>query len=323
MTTLKSSIMGIPYLNRFILEKCPQNTVHKIHLNELAGKTLVIDTSIYLYKYVGTGALLEQMYLMISIMLHYNITPIFVFDGKPPQEKHDLLVQRRIQKCEASRKCLEIQQVLSIATNHEEKQSLQLELEHLKKQCITITMNHIHLTKELFDSYGVQYICADGEADQICAYLVLSGQAWGCVSDDMDMFVLGCPRVFRHFSLLNHNVVYYDLNIILSHLTMSFDDFKTAMILSGTDYSQSLDKSISLDTTISHYMNWRSDIDNGSFYSWLLVNTDYIKNVEQFKKTWELFDVSSVGERGLIMNRPILNMTKLRNILTGVGFIFV
>ena len=315
--------MGIPYLNRFILDKCPQNTVHKIHLSELAGKTLVVDTSIYLYKYVGAGALLEQMYLMISIMLHYNITPIFVFDGKPPQEKHDLLVQRRIQKCEASHKCLEIQQVLSITTSHEEKQSLQLELEHLKKQCITITMQHIQMTKELFDAYGVQYICADGEADQICAYLVVSGQAWGCVSDDMDMFVLGCPRVFRHFSLLNHNVVYYDLNIILSHLGMSFDDFKTAMILSGTDYSQPLDHSVSLDTTISHYMNWRNNSVHDSFYSWLITNTDYIKNDEQYKKTWELFDASGVGQRELIVNRPVLNMDKLRNLLMDAGFIFV
>ncbi len=314
--------MGIPYLNRFILEKCPQNTVHKIHLNELAGKTLVIDTSIYLYKYVGAGALLEQMYLMISIMLHYNITPIFVFDGKPPQEKHDLLVQRRLQKCEASRKCLEIQQVLAMTTNHEEKQSLQLELEHLKKQCISITMQHIQITKELFDAYGVQYICADGEADQICAYLVVSGQAWGCVSDDMDMFVLGCPRVFRHFSLINHNVVYYDLNIILSHLEMSFDDFKTVMILSGTDYSQPLDMARSLEMTIEHYMKWRSDAENGSFYHWLITNTDYIKNEEQYKKTWELFDISHVGDRELNMNRPVLDMTKLRNLLMDAGFIF-
>lgn len=315
--------MGIPYLNRFILDKCPQNTVHKIHLNELTGKTLVIDTSIYLYKYVGAGALLEQMYLMISIMLHYNITPIFVFDGKPPQEKHDLLVQRRIQKCEASCKCLEIQQVLSITTSHEEKQSLQLELEHLKKQCITITMQDIHNTKELFDAYGVQYICADGEADHICAYLVVSGQAWGCVSDDMDMFVLGCPRVFRHFSLLNHNVVYYDLNIILSHLGMSFDDFKTAMILSGTDYSQPLDMSRSLEMTITHYVDWRNNSVHDSFYEWLLTHTDYIKNVEQFEKTWTLFDISQVGVRDFNMNRPVFNMDKLMNLLLRVGFIFV
>ena len=44
--------MGIPKLNKLLLEKC-ENTelIKKINLHELSGKTIAIDTSIYLYKF--------------------------------------------------------------------------------------------------------------------------------------------------------------------------------------------------------------------------------------------------------------------------------
>ena len=80
--------MGIPKLNKLLLEKC-NNTdfIRKIHLKELEGKTIVIDTSIYLYKFSAQNRLIENFYLLISLFLHNNITPLFVFDGKPPPEK--------------------------------------------------------------------------------------------------------------------------------------------------------------------------------------------------------------------------------------------
>ena len=263
------------------------------------------------------------MYLMISIMLHYKITPIFVFDGKPPPEKHELLLQRRLEKCEASRKCLELQDLLSITTN--DTHVLQNELELLKKQCVSITMRDIHQTKELFEYYGIQYICADGEADHICAHLVSSGKAWGCISDDMDMFVFGCPRVYRHFSLLNHTIIYYELDIILKHIDMSFEDFKIAMIVSGTDYN--ISSSGSLAETLDYYMKWRNDpssrIFSHTFYEWLIENTDYIKNKELLLKTWQMFDISNIVSHDLVIKRPIKHMEKLRRLLAEVGFIFI
>jgi 5'-3' exonuclease len=67
-------------------------------MSELAGKRIAIDVSIYLYKFTGDGALLENMYLMLSIFRHYRITPVFVFDGKPPDEKRELLDQRKEDK---------------------------------------------------------------------------------------------------------------------------------------------------------------------------------------------------------------------------------
>ena len=46
-------------------------------------------------------ALMEQMYLMINLFRFYNIIPIFVFDGKPPEEKRELINQRKEMRKEA------------------------------------------------------------------------------------------------------------------------------------------------------------------------------------------------------------------------------
>lgn len=79
--------MGIKYLNRFFLDNCKKKSIFKTHLNILSGKRIVVDTSIYLYKYAVDNAIIENMFLLISIFKKYNIEPIFIFDGRPPPEK--------------------------------------------------------------------------------------------------------------------------------------------------------------------------------------------------------------------------------------------
>ena len=85
--------MGIKDLNKIVRSYCKKST-KIISLKELSGKTIVIDISIYLYRFAKENTLIENIFLMISIFHYYHITPIFVFDGKPPIEKRDLLIQR-------------------------------------------------------------------------------------------------------------------------------------------------------------------------------------------------------------------------------------
>lgn len=93
--------MGIKYLNKFLLNNCSKNSIKKVSFSFFSGKTIVIDTSIYIYKFVGEDSLIENMYLLISIFKKYNITPLFVFDGKPPIEKKELLIYRKNKKQDA------------------------------------------------------------------------------------------------------------------------------------------------------------------------------------------------------------------------------
>ena len=57
--------MGIARLNRFIRKHCPQ-CLHKTKLEDLSGKALAIDTSIYLYQFKAKGSIITNMYMMCS-----------------------------------------------------------------------------------------------------------------------------------------------------------------------------------------------------------------------------------------------------------------
>ena len=133
---------------------------------------------------------------------------------------------------------------------------------------IESALEDIENVKKLMDLYGVCYTQAEGEADALCAKLVMKNEAYACLSEDMDMFVYGCPRVLRYISLLNSNVVLYNLKDILYILDLSLDEFKQLCILSGTDY------------------NVKDKISNDIYQS--------IKLFQKYKKSEKYFAFSSV-----------------------------
>ena len=103
--------MGIRNLNRVLRDNCPES-IRCISLSDLSGKRIAVDISIYLYKYEAENALLENMYVMLSIFRHYNIIPIFIFDGKPPPEKRALLIKRKEDREEAQQEYEKLQKQL-------------------------------------------------------------------------------------------------------------------------------------------------------------------------------------------------------------------
>lgn len=325
--------MGIKNLNRFLLDNCNKKSITKIHLSKLSGKKLVIDVSIYLYKFLSENALLENMYLFISILKQYDIIPVFIFDGKPPPEKKQLLINRLVGKMEAEKKYLNIKEQLLIETSEEKKEEKLLEMELLKKQFIRVKDDDLRKVKGLFDAYGVSYFVAPSEADQLCAYLNKSEQVWGCISDDMDMFLYGCKFVIRHISLLNHTAVLYDTDRILSDLKMSSQIFNEIMILSGTDYN--INNETSLNETIKWYYEYmkyfnKEEKNNKKaygFYLWLVKNTKYIKNYELLLRTYQMFQIENNDCLHIFKvendRNNNIEFDKLYNIMEKEGFLFV
>jgi flap endonuclease-1 len=224
--------MGIRHLNKYLREKCP-NSIRCVNMSDLNGKIIAVDISIYLYKYESEDALMENIYLMLSIFIYYNIIPIFVFDGKPPAEKYALLQQRKENKLNAMTQYEKIKEKLDVDDiDEDEKQEMLTTMDHLKKQFIFMNRDKIEKVKELIRAYGATYYDAPGEADELCAMLVAKKKAWACMSEDMDLFVYGCPRVMRYFSLSSHNAVLYYMKGILQELHMSQDEFREICVLS-------------------------------------------------------------------------------------------
>lgn len=327
--------MGIRYLNTFIKNKCKgTQSIQQINFSDLEYKKIVVDTSIYLYKFLEDDALLENMYYMISLFRYYKIIPIFVFDGKPPTEKNALLEERRKLKQQAY---AELNKLKSQYETVEKCQRLEYEnkLKELKKQCIFLTQDNIISIKSLMTAMGVAYYQAEGEADVTCTKMVIDKQAYACLSEDMDMFVYGCPRVLRYMSLIKKTMILYKLPDILQTLNMTFDEFKGICVLAGTDYNkQSADfhqNKPELLNVITYFNLYKSKYPNTnnnlfSFYTWLLNNTSYITNQEKYDeliKIYHMFNTSNINTPNLSISINKININNVKNILKPEGFIFV
>ena len=326
--------MGIKHLNRFLLDECSDHAIRKIHFAEFSNQIIIVDTSIYMYKFMEKNALLEHMYLLISIFRTYNITPIFIFDGKPPPEKKDVIEYRKQEKKNAEDKFHQLQSQLANDSYTEEGlQEIQAEMVELKKRFIRIKDTDFVHIKALMTAYGIMYFESRGEADQLCAFLVKHNYAWACMSDDMDMFLYGCPRVIRHVSLSNQTATLYDTMRILKELRMNLKSFKEILVLSGTDYNMH-DKT-SLHETIKYYLQYTKSPDQSTttFYDWLCANTAYIHDRKQLDRVNAMFDLARFSLNNNEEIRKIIDClpfrlgeirrNDLRQVMHADGFIFV
>ena len=106
---------------------------------------------------------------------------------------------------------------------NEEKKALEVEMDALRRQFIRVQDQDIANVKELMDAYGVNYVDSPCEVDELCLFCK-TGIADACISDDMDMFLYGCPY-HEIFSLMNHSVVWYTA-YTLSELDFNEKDFR-------------------------------------------------------------------------------------------------
>lgn len=267
--------MGVRNLNRIFKNNCANTeAIKRIPLSELKGKKIAIDTSIYLYKFKLQGLLLK-FYEFCSVMRHYDIIPIFVFDGKPPMEKKEEIKKRKEKKKEAETKIIELETIVSKMGNTDDdkhrKNEIEDQIDYLKTQSIYISKNNIEDVKKLMRSLGVSYIDAPSEAEKLCAYLYHTKQVHGCLSEDMDLFLYGVNNVYRYLSLYKNEVVQYDLNKILEKIDLTQHDLMSVCILSGCDYTDNTRNLYSLINSFKKIKNTDEIIYKDDFIDWFQV----------------------------------------------------
>ena len=289
--------MGIKYFNRYLRDTCNKSAIKRIDFKYLSGKRIVIDTSIFLYRFKKKNALLENMFLLMSMFNHYNITPLFVFDGQPPEEKRQVLLQRVAKKKEAREKMWELKQQVKDLDEDvkdidaEEIERLKTQIVQLEKESTRITKKDFEKVKTLMDLYHIAYINAPEEADQLCAYLVNSGIAWACMTDDMDMFIYNCKRVLRDPNMMTHDMMLYSTDEIIQQIGIPNDVLILLLLLLGTDYHTvdniQYPKIDSFQTVLHWYKSYEEDpvaqTSHIWFYPWLvqyeLITLDFEKEL--------------------------------------------
>tara|TARA_B100000902_G_scaffold361495_1_gene378997 strand:+ start:1462 stop:2229 length:768 start_codon:yes stop_codon:yes gene_type:complete len=216
-----------------------------------------------------------------------NITPLFIFDGAKPKEKSEELDRRRENRKKAWEK---YDSILNNLKEYEKNSfEIQKELSKLKRQCVKVKHTHIEDVKNLITCFGMTYIVADGEADKLCAELVIHKKAYACMSDDMDLFMYGCPVVLRLFNVQRKTLIVYKLDNILSSLKMNLNNFKIMCILSGTDYNINYNRN-SIFKIYKNYLLYNNRYNANNFLEWIVTqNNNY--DIDEVYNTLELFYV--------------------------------
>lgn len=337
--------MGIKNLNQFIRKECSE-AIKLMTLNELSGKVVVVDANIFMYRFLADCALLENMYSMISFFQMHNIVAVFVFDGKPPDEKRKTLNKRKHLKRVAE---MQYNKLIHETENdnhnkHNNHMSndgrwvkgteTELKLKILRRRFMRVSDADFERVWSLMRSLGVQHIVAPGEADALCAQMVLKRKAYACVSDDTDLLVYGCCRVLRHINLFDQTITMYDMNKILNILGISMKEFRQICVISGTDYNSHLTH-ISLRHALQLFKQYKlcaqsaehlGNVFAPDFYTWLHHNCDNNRIRFDYDTTmavYNMFDMTIVTNNLPAITHPMRNNELLHAVMAHENFIFV
>ena len=231
--------MGIRGLNTFIKKVCPESiTSNKI--DKFSGKIFGIDASILLYKYrhisnIDESCTNSHIIGFLNRIKYYknnNITPVFIFDGAPPEQKRITLKKRQTIKRKIYEK-IEILQDLKTDNKNEQKE-IDKEISNLSRQIINVTKTHVTEVKTLLTILGINYYDAPDEAEKYCVFLQKNGIIDYIVTDDTDVFTFGGVNILK--SSIKNDLIETDIQMFLKKIEYDNNKFVDFCILSGCDY---------------------------------------------------------------------------------------
>lgn len=329
--------MGIKNLRIILTQKCGL-AINTRKLDCYRGMTIGIDLSIFLYKYLyNNDDHIEGLTRLILRLLKNQITPIFVFDGKPPKEKSDTILQRKEKrdimcikktmldsiadmekgdfdnfKCNLL-KTIKDNDIFEIDDNeirdlyNKSSDEIKKDSEKLTKKIIYVTQYHIDSSKELFNLFGIKYIHEQCEAESLIAYLCKLNYIDGCISEDTDILANGGHLFLRNFNADKNTVDEYCLQGILDGLQLDFDKFIDLCVLCGCDYTGKIHGlgPITAHKLLLKYGSIEEIIEHNIKYD-IPVNFEYKKARELFKNpiSTEIFENI---DKNMHMKKPMID----------------
>ena len=284
--------MGIKSLTKLIKQNA-EKSIETKKLYQLSGKKVAIDASIFIYQYLmnirndnkllknkngDTTSHISGIFYKTVNYLSLGIEPIYVFDGKPPEDKNELIKERNKKAWDAKNKLKE-------SKNPED-------ILKYEKLSIRMTKKHIDDIKHLLNLMGVEYIQDEkGEAEGIASELCRIGYVDYVVTEDMDALVYNCPRMIRNNldkSIKTKDIIsVINLEEILKLLNLNQDKFIELCVLCGCDYCENIPrigyvKSLKI---IREYENIEQFLENNKTYK---IPENYLI---KYKKSIEIFNM--------------------------------
>ncbi len=231
---------------------------HETPLDALRGRTVAIDGNLELYQFLSimrtrdgrplmdgqgrvTSHLNGLLFRTTRLLVDYQICPIFVFDGPPPELKRAEVERRR----EARQKAQRAFEVAAAAGD--------LGTAWSKAVAATrLTREMVEDAKRLLSYLGLPWMQAPSEGEAQAAFLASRGDAWAVGSKDYDSLLFGAPRLVRFLAVQSTEFLpsrgrsrrvspeTLDLTEILMSLGLRREQLVDVAILVGTDFNEGI-----------------------------------------------------------------------------------
>jgi flap endonuclease-1 len=303
--------MGIKRLMNLLREKAPKS-IKSVPLSNYTGQLFALDASMAMYQFLIstqtiktgfsiaelrdeqgnlTGHLLGLLNRTLMLMEH-GIRPVWVFDGKPPEAKMNTLRGRK--------------EIKENAEKEKDEAKDQGDMEKALKfanQTIKIDQKMTDDAKKLISLLGIPVIEAPSEAEATCSILAKDKKVFAAATEDMDTLCFGCPVLIRELTGKEENIIEIKLDVALSELGLTMDEFVDLCILCGCDYCERIEgigciKAFQLikeyktiEKVIEYTEKYNKDDNHKKKMTYNKENFDFVQARELFKKP-EVIDTS-------------------------------
>ena len=227
----------------------------QLTLDDLRGRTLAVDANNMLYQFLAlirmrdgrpftdskghtTSHLVGLLLRTTRLMADYDIRPIFVFDGRPPELKMRTLEERRGYR---ERARTEWESALSRG-------------DYSTAWSKAVAMNSLTHdmkddAKKVLTLLGVPCVQAPQEGEAQAAHLAIRGDVWAANSRDYDSVLFGAPRLVRYVTVSGQEFLpskgvsrplipeLIELQKLLASLEITREQLVDLAILVGTDFN--------------------------------------------------------------------------------------
>lgn len=230
----------------------------QVTLDDLRGRSLAVDANNMLYQFLAlirmpdgrpftdskgniTSHLVGLLLRTTRLIWEYDIRPVFVFDGKPPDLKMRTLQERRVYR-ERARK---------------EWEAAVKRGDYSTAWSKAVTMNSLTQgmqddAKKVLALLGVPYVQAPQEAEAQAAHMAMRGDVWAANSRDYDSVLFGAPRLVRYVTISGQEFLpskgvarslipeLIELQNLLDSLEITREQLVDLAILVGTDFNRGI-----------------------------------------------------------------------------------
>lgn len=238
--------MGIRGLTKFLREEASA-AVKSHDPSYYQSRVIAIDASVCIYQFLSAirgpdgepltsedGKITSHIVGLLSRtinFLNYGIRPVYVFDGKPPEEKAGELDKRREARSAAE------------AAAQEAKEAGDMEAaQRFEKRNIRVSQEQVDECRHLLRCMGIPFVDAPCEAESQCVELAKAGKVYAVASEDGDTITHQAPIFVRGLTvslkkLKAEGVTEVEYRRVLHELDLSQEQFTDLCILMKCDYT--------------------------------------------------------------------------------------